>query len=263
MIGAYTPNITTQLAQQLYKNGSITLDLITGDPADANKTVWAIGRNTDAGQRYAAFGEIGLGVAAKTSQWFPTYSTAQTVNGTLTYGGVVGSHQPWPVNQQVGQIADPLGAGGYNSGQKVAEALTATLASDAFKGKYIDDNDEVAYTYPNATAGYYIGYITPGDANNRLLGNDGILPVANRGVALTYNGVANTSANVRSGRYTVWIYNRLLRSQTALTGVKLAFADALRDQIKNVDAPAGGGIFNDSSVLVERFTDGGLVLKKP
>jgi hypothetical protein len=74
--------------------------------------------------------------------------------------------------------------------------------------------------------------------------------------------VALTNENVRSGRYTAWLYNRILKPQSGLTGLKLTFADALRDQIKNVDAPAGGGIFDDASVLVKRYTDGGFVVKK-
>jgi hypothetical protein len=30
-----------------------------------------------------------------------------------------------------------------------------------------------------------------------------------------------------------------------------------------VDAPAGGGLFNDATFKVERFTDGGIVTLKP
>ncbi|MCK9588465.1 MAG: hypothetical protein WC076_04935 [Terrimicrobiaceae bacterium] len=254
-------NITTQLAQQLYKSGRLTADLFTGNVADANKTVWAIGRNTDAGQRFGAYTEIGLGTQSQVTTWLPSI-TGQTTTSGITYGGTVNSHQLWPVATQPGTFAVPLGSGGYNSGANVAPPLTATLGPSAYKGEYVDDDDQTQYLYPNATAGYYIGYLTPGDANNRVLGNNGVVPEANRGVALTYNGVALTNENVRSGRYTAWLYNRILKPQSGLTGLKLTFADALRDQIKNVDAPAGGGIFDDASVLVKRYTDGGFVVKK-
>ena len=48
-------NITTQQAQLLYSTGVASLALFTGDFAnDSNKLVYAIGRNTDAGQRFGA-----------------------------------------------------------------------------------------------------------------------------------------------------------------------------------------------------------------
>jgi len=53
-----------------------------------------------------------------------------------------------------------------------------------------------------------------------------------------------------------------LKPQSGLSGVKLTFADALRDQIKTVDAPSGGGLFDDNSVFVKRSTDGGDVVPK-
>jgi hypothetical protein len=69
--------------------------------------------------------------------------------------------------------------------------------------------------YPDATAGYYIGYLTPGDASSRVLSNS--IPAENRGVALSFNGVDNTTANIQSGRYSLWVYNRALRRAGDLT----------------------------------------------
>ena len=68
---------------------------------------------------------------------------------------------------------------------------------------------------------------------------------------------------MRSGKYTAWLYNRILKPQSGLTGSKLTFANAVRDQIRNVDAPSGGGLFDDASFKVFRSTDGGLVIPKP
>ncbi len=256
-------NITTQLAQLLYTNGSVPLALFTGDFAnDSNKIVYAIGRNTDAGQRFGAYTEVGLGTTTAVRVWQPTFSTAQTTTSGITYGGVVGSHALWPA-ETVNGIFSPLGSGGYNSGANLASVLTTTLGADAYKGKYYDEDTETfQFVYPNATAGYYIGYLTPGDANPRVLGTTGVVPLANRGVELKYNGVALTDANVRNGRYTAWLYNRILKPQSGLTGVKLAFANALRDRIKNFDAPSGGGLFDDATFKVRRTTDGGLVVPK-
>ena len=256
-------NITTQLAQLLYTSGSVSLAQFTGDfDNDVNKIVYGLGRNTDAGQRFGAHTEIGLGTTKNVLVWFPSVSGRTTTSG-ITYGGTVSSHQLWPVNQQQGTFPVPLGSGGYSSGALLAENLTVTLGPDAFKNKYFDDElGDFTFQYPNAIAGFYIGYLTPGDANNRVLGANNVVPPANRGIALKYNGVDLTDANVRSGKYTAWLYNRILKPQSGLTGLKLTFANALRDQIRNVDAPFGGGLFDDASFKVFRSTDGGLVIPK-
>ncbi|GEP44324.1 hypothetical protein [Brevifollis gellanilyticus] len=268
--GTYKPNITTQLAYLLYNTGSVSLAQLTGDytvgvgdPTDHRlHRVYAIGRNTDAGQRFGAYTEVGLGTTTNVTVWFPTVSGATTASG-ITYGGTVTSHQLWPVNQQPGTFAVPLGGGGYNSGANLAAALTVALTEPAYKGNYLDENNQPQQLFPTAQGGYYIGYLTPGDANNRVLGQSNVVPAASRGVSLRYNGVELTDANVRNGTYTAWLYNRILKPQTGLTGTKLTFANALRDRIRDFDAPSGGGLFNDASFLVRRFTDGGIVTPKP
>ena len=258
---SFVPNITTQLAQLLYTSGSVPLSLFTGDhTSDNEKWVYAIGRNTDAGQRFGAYTEIGLGTSTAVRVYKPVFSTAQTTTSGITYGGVVGSHALWPA-ETVSDIFSPEGSGGFSSGALLAQHLTVSLSADAYKGKYTEEGEDF-FLHPNATAGYYIGYVTPGDATNRILGGNGVVPSANRGVALTYNGVALTDDNVRSGKYTAWLYNRILKPQSGLTGLKLTFANALRDRVKNFDAPSGGGLFDNAAFKVQRSTDGGLVTPK-
>lgn len=259
----FLPNITNQLVYQLYTKGVLSLALFTGDFVnDKNKLVYAIGRNTDAGQRYGAYTEVGLGTSTQVRTWFPSVSGTTTTSGVV-WGGTVSSHQLWPVNQQPGTFAVPLGSGGYSSGALVAQNLTSTLTENAYKSQYLDpDTNQLTFLYPNATAGYYIGYATPGDGNKGVLGSTGAVPSSNQGVLLKFNGVALTDANVKNGTYTAWVYNRILKPQTGLSGTPLTFANALRDQIKTVDAPAGGGLFDDASVFVQRFTDGGAVVPK-
>ena len=256
-------NITTQLAQLLYTTGSVPLALFTGDFAnDSDKIVWAIGRNTDAGQRFGAYSEIGLGTSTAVKVWQPTFSTPQTTTSGITYGGVVGSHALWPA-ETINGISSPLGSGGYNSGANLAAVLTTTLGPNAYKGQFFDEEtNQNQFLYPNATAGYYVGYVTPGDANNRILGNNGVIPPANRGIALSYNGVPLTNDNVRNGKYTAWLYNRILKPQSGLTGLKLTFANALRNNIRTVTAGPAGGIFDDTNFKVRRTADGGLVVPK-
>lgn len=242
-------NITNQIAQQLYTSGAVKLSLFTGNytNGDQNKIVYAIGRNTDAGQRFGAYTEIGLGTTSVVKVWKSTYSTAPT--GSPLNGGVVGSHVLWPA-ETVNGIYSPLGSGGHTSGANLAEYLTATLSLNAAKGQYTDQNNNTQYLFPDATAGYYVGYVTPSDASTR------VLPFG--GVALKFNGVDLTTANVRNGTYTAWLYNRILRPQSGLVGVPASFATALATQIKTVDATNGGGII-ESTLNVVRSADGGPV----
>lgn len=255
-------NITTQLAQLLYTSGSVKLAQFTGDfAADENKIVYAIGRNTDAGQRFGAYTEVGLGTSTGVTVWNPAV-TGTTTSNSITYGGTVNTHAYWPAETVSGIFSD-VGKGGFSSGALVAQNLTVTLGVNAYKSQYFDEDlQQLKFLYPNATAGYYVGYVTPGDAADRILGGNGVVPLANRGVALKYNGVDLTTANVQNGRYTAWLYNRILKPTSGLIGVKQTFANALRDRIKNFDAPSGGGIFNDADFKVRRNTDGGLVTPK-
>jgi hypothetical protein len=250
-------NLTTQLAQLLYSSGSVPLSLFTGNPADENKIVYAIGRNTDAGQRFGAYTEFGLGVNSTVQVWQPTITGSTTDPSGVVYGGTATSHTLWPIETISGINSGSVGNGGYNAGATLAPILTTTLGPNAYK---LFDSELGDFVYPDATAGYYIGYLTPGDANSRVLG--GVVPVANRGVLLKWNGVDYTADNVKNGKYTAWLYNRILKPQTGLSGVKLQFANALRDQIRTVDAVVGGGIILDSTFRVQRFTDGGRVIPR-
>ncbi len=264
-------NITTQLAQYLYTNGSVSLALFTGDfTNDANKIVYAIGRNTDAGQRFGAYTEIGLGTSTAVRVWQPSVTGTASVTtsaGATTYGGTANTHALWPAETFNG-ISSPLGSGGYPTGATLASTLTTVLGTNAIKGRYTDEEGDFQFLYPNATAAYYIGYLTPGDAVPRVISE---IPAINRGVPLSYNGVALhnpdgtvNEANVKGGKYTAWLYNRILKTNSFNTtpSPKLTFANALRNQIRDIDAPSGGGLIDDATVKVKRLTDGGLVRPK-
>jgi hypothetical protein len=103
----------------------------------------------------------------------------------------------------------------------------------------------------NATAGYYIGYLSTQDTDN--------IAVPNGAVTLKFNGVPYSEEAVREGRYTLWSYEHLYYNSATATGggVKKTFADALANQIKSVDASISG-IFVDT-MNVSRQIEGGLV----
>lgn len=248
----YVPNITTQLAQLLFSTGYVRLSLFTGDPAHENKYVYALGRNTDAGQRFGVNTEIGLGTTTPQNVYLPTVTGAVTT--PLTYGGTVSSQQQWPVSEQNSQflpVTDP-GNGGFSTGALLANALTTILSSTAYQ-----------YADPSATGGFYVGYVTPSDGSASI--TNASIPDDNKGVALKYNGVPFSVANVRNGSYTAWVYNRIIRRNgtPATTNGTLIknFADALRTRIKSTDAAQGQGILiNDGLFRVVRYTDGGQVI---
>jgi len=219
-------NITTQLVQSLYTTGALPLALFTGSSADEDKVVYALGRNTDAGQRYITLTEAGLGVNQSVKQYKPVISGA-TTSGSLTYGGTVTSHALWPRETVSGVDSVTPGNSGFTTGANLAPALTATLSTAA------------AQTFNGTgTAGYYIGYLTVGDANTRVLG--GSVPVANRGVELKYNGVTESDAAIQEGQYTLWAYSHILRRSTLTTGTIFNFYTALKNRITSTDAASAG-----------------------
>jgi hypothetical protein len=269
-------NITTQQAQRLYSNGSVPLALFTGNwtNGDQNKIVYALGRSTDAGQRFAALGEIGFGTTGPVTHWQPTANTAFTNNNGILSGATVNAHRVWPT-ETVSGIVSP-GSSGFAQGSIVSQWLTVILSEAAYKGRFTYQDEETGQTrtgelYPNATAGYYIGYATTGDGNPRILDVDtngnivGNIAPQFRGKKLKYNGIENTSANVRNGQYTLWVYSRIITRTSGVTpGIKANFVEALRTRIQNVDAAAGGGIIHkpapfDPPFNVSRETDGGPV----
>jgi hypothetical protein len=234
---ANAANITPQIAQLLYQNGRVPLALFTGDPADQNKTVFATGRNLDAGQRYAAQAETGIGINAVVKQYKPTISGAAAGVGGFITGGNVTSHVLWPVETFSNVSSQFPGNSGATTGANLAPLLTATLDPAAYK-----------VGNPNATAGYYISYLTPQDADT--------IAIPNGAVELKYNGVPYSDENIRQGKYTFWVYEHLFY-RSSIKDTQARFADALVGQIKNVDAAVAGIFLN--TVKVSRKFEGGLV----
>ncbi|MES2440420.1 MAG: hypothetical protein V4584_15230 [Verrucomicrobiota bacterium] len=289
--GTPIDNITTQQARLLYDTGAIPVALITGNwAADATKYIYAIGRNTDAGQRFGAQLEIGrsgigfqyvyqsnpapaAGGAANapliespagSGNWIanPTYDASKSYTiGTATIGGTVSDHRQW--NNGVDELFSGItSSGGHNSGANVAINLTYKLGPTAYKK--VD---------PAATAGWYVGYVTPGDAGATVLGTGqgAARPADSKGVALKYNGVENTPENVKSGKYTLWIYNRILTPLAGVAGkqgdpsptFRADFVTALTNRIKIDVASQQGIALDDPDLKVHRREDGGPVIPGP
>lgn len=228
-------NLTTAQAQTLYKNGRLPLALFTGSSSDRNKTVFAIGRNSDAGQRYGALAEFGLGVNAVVKHYQPTVDG----NGTVT------GHALWPRETISGVDSQFLGNGGYSSGANLVAGLNVNLSA-------------AAYTVgnPSATAGYYIGYLTPGDATTATS------HASRPAKLLKWNGITYSATAVAEGQYTAWLYTHLIYDPT-LEGTPVGnFADALGAEISNNTIVTPGGGIKLSTMQVGRTAEGAPVNAK-
>ena len=89
-------NITPQIAQSLYKAGTLQLPHFSGNPGDAGKFVYAVGRTDDSGTRLSAMAETGVGVSAGLHQYFPVgnpvTSYADQGNGGYISGGTLSTN---------------------------------------------------------------------------------------------------------------------------------------------------------------------------
>lgn len=272
-------NVTIKQLEYLYRNGHAPLALFTGNWAqDGKNAVYALGRNTDAGQRFGAYAEIGAGNAIRV--WDPRPISGQANTGLVNftpaagsvpyqYGGEVLTQRPWP-EETVSNILSPVGTGGFDGGATLAPYLTVTISAAAAKGPFTDEESgATAYLYPQADKAYYIGYLTPGDARQRVLDlNDsdadaGNIPEQSEGVALSFNGIPLTNDNVRNGLYSAWLYNRFLRPKDenwTSTPIAKQFAFSLRDYVRDqVAGTVPGGLFHDNNFKVQRDADGGLI----
>ncbi len=222
-----TDNITTAAAQALYLRGLIPLGFLTGSAGDGNKTIFALGRNLEAGQRYGVLAEIGLGVNAVVKQYQPTIASGVATSQTL-----------WPVETTDSGINSQFqGNGGYNSGATLVAGLVATLGPTAY---HVGN--------PNASIGYYVGYLTPSDAATAVAGG---------AVVLKYNGITYSTPAIQEGQYTPWIYTHVLYDPE-LSGISRDLADAIAANVKTTAITAAQGILL-STMHVKRDAEGTLV----
>ncbi|MBS0659359.1 MAG: hypothetical protein JSR82_14050 [Verrucomicrobia bacterium] len=238
-------NLTGQLARALFANGSLPLNVFTGNPADAAANVFAIGRDPDSGTRLTAFAESGVGALATVVQYEPrAFSaagnavvriTSTTTGSTTPAGGVLDASTfttVWPAGVVNGNNVG-LGNGGYASGGDLSRALTFTSPS----------------------ANYLVSYAGVGDADT-VIANNGVRELAYNGVTLgrpvspaTYNDVTALT----NGLYTFWGYEHMYYRSTLNVN-----AQGLADRVAQNLYTTNAQVFV-SSMQVSRSTDGGIV----
>lgn len=226
-------NITTLQAKQLL-SGGINLSQLTGNSADQGIGVYAFGRDEDAGQRVTTFAEAGF--YNNPTQYLPvsynplnthtisgiTLSVSSTIPSSGSRSGVITGYLPSPKAIVDGILWD-YGHGGYSSANTQVTDVSRTVLS--------------------SLNSFFIGYSSIDNAS----------VIANGAVALSWNGVPYSVANVQQGKYTFWSYSHLLW-RNGLSAVAQNALALLATQIRDVDAAQGGVLVG--SLAVERSAEG-------
>ncbi len=220
-------NVTPLLAQALWLNGSLPLALFTGNSADSNTLVYALGRDQDSGTRKTAFSESAIGVFTGVLQYAPTNAAGHIVDRNAGDSGPITGQTFWPAETVDGIFFD-VGQGGYYSGGDVAYAMSQ----------------------PTTPQIVYLSYVGLPDSTNALAG--GAAEVA-------WNGHIFTDAAVQNGSFTFWAFEQLDYRQdygTVDPNGKIV-ADLLANQIKTTDAVVAGELL--PTMHVTRAVEGGVV----
>ncbi|MCU0751113.1 MAG: hypothetical protein MUF13_16360 [Akkermansiaceae bacterium] len=207
-------NMTDQLHEALWSTGNLPASFFTGNPADASKTVLSTGRNNGSGTRATILAETQYGAFTNVVQFNATFQ------GTRT------DAYPTAKLLTVTNFVEGLN-GGHSSNSGVREVLTRD-------GRDLTRNNV-------AVNGFFVSYLTISDALNATI-NDG--DTNTPGVQLegatpmTYNGVAYSEQNVRSGAYSLWGYQQLYLGNSP-TSAETTFDTRLRQVVPGNMGTAG------------------------
>lgn len=219
-------NITTSQIRDLYAAGAVPLAYITGNNADTNSSVFAVGRNIDGGTRTVVFNESGVGVVTPVVQYQITSSNSIT---------------PYPIETIDGISSGSLGNSGYSLDGNLRAVFTNTLAG----GAGIDQS------------GNWTGYA---GGNNYILGYTSIKNATGSAgvIQLSYNGYAPTAANIQNGTYSLWALVHLGVSPNYADATATSLGTTLSSTIKGyTTSQLGTGNSSLTDLQVYRGSDGG------
>ena len=256
-------NVTPQSFARLWSAGTLNTskkhpEIFTGNASDSSYTIYALGRDIDSGTRGTALAETGYpikgnGAKAVTQgvvQYFPLDSSSAVVGNASN--AAIASFEIVPP-QTVDGISLTNGNGGYNSGGKLAEAL-----SDTFSGlsKTVE-----------------ISYLGTSDAYNALTNQAGAT-AGQPALLLSYNGVSFNPAGssttkgyatttdlnkIYNGTYTFWSYEHVLYNNNNSYDPTSLVTSLVNQLVSDgVDQLSAAGV-HATSMLVSRTDDGLLV----
>jgi len=192
-----TFSMNNHLVNAIYSKGYAPLSQLTGDPADnpiatpaTGLWVFASGRDFDSGTRAIALAESGYGATTAVKQYIinsdgtGTLSPSTTINGTL----------------------HAAGDGGYDTGANLAAGLKYTAGGTVTANgiKWPDG------TTGHAGKGFFIGYLSKGDAQTAINSGANGIPVGWNGAFYLNTSGTNNDNLVKSGQYTFWSYEHVL-----------------------------------------------------
>ncbi len=169
-------NMTDQIHRTLWSTGELPISFFTGDTNDAT-TVIATGRNNGSGTRATILAESQYGAFTNVVQFGATFT------GTRT--------DSFPTAKLL-QLTT-FGNNGAGSNSDVRELLTRR-------------SDDLKNTQGNPFDAVFVSYLTISDA---------LSAITEGAQAMTYNGVAYSSANVKNGLYSLWGYQQFYRDDDA------------------------------------------------
>lgn len=209
--GATFTNITTQVANQILASGVIQKNFFTGNAADATSKVYLTGRYNGSGTRATALAEAGYPLFANVRQYIVETTGA---NGTIT------GLRLWP-NTTQGSISTgtndaTTGNGGYTSGSGIRDVIGCTMAETVNLKKADGTAASPASISGNSVS--VVSYLGIGDQTHVNAGGS---------VALRYNGVPYSIANVQNGFYTFWGVQHLFATFSELSSDQVTFYNAM------------------------------------
>jgi len=186
-------NNVTDPAIRVALNGGAPLALFTGNSADTN-WVYVAGRDDQSGTRVNTLLDCQYGLVNQPSQ-----IEINTANGAA--------------NIQGGVLLSAAGAnnGGQNSGGTLATSMTIVGSTT---------NGDAVYFAASGTqnSGFYaIAYVGLYDADVSLGIQGAVAAPGGNAVALSYNGVAETAANIENGTYSFWGNEWIYQSKNNLS----------------------------------------------
>lgn len=231
-------NMTPQLTNLLFGNGTLPLALWSGLAADETSLIYGAGRDPDSGTRLTTFAESGLGANAGVVQYRPAAGgETSTAVGGISQSGSITQVVVFPTTT-VANLDQTF----YNG--NAGEATGGTLAAYMSKA------------FATGTPGALVAYSGTGDASGAIQKGAVILPW--NGVSLATQPALGTAPTfdfnlIRNGRYTFWGYEHMLYLP-GLLPEQQAVANKIATQIFNVDAQITLG-----SMRVRRAADGSQV----
>ena len=206
--GSGLTNISITALNQLYAQGYITGNTLTGNISDTNTAYFAAGRFPDSGTRLTALMVAKLGALGKVVQLQPNVGGGAITNVSVTAAGTVNG------------VAVDAANNGSSSGGTLAGYLTNGVTNSGF---IANDNTGTGLSFPSVANNHVIAYIGVADVAG-LSSYPGTAPTPlalNGVVGRCYSGNSKTAldlgyTNIINGAYPYWAYEYIVCDSASL-----------------------------------------------